>query len=105
MIRDQRARSGVTLVELMVVLVILGVMAGVTGIAFLTRAPVPEVNASLALVARVREKAVQSGQSATVMLAIHGAAYLATAFPDGRVVTNAPIEIDQLSGRPSDAAR
>ena len=99
------ARRGVTLAELMVVIVILGVMAGVTGVAFATRTPVPDVDARLARVANARADAVRIGRPVTLPLAVNGASYLVTAFPDGRIVTDAPIPINRLSGRPDHAAR
>ena len=98
-------RRGVTLAELMVVIVILGVMAAVTGIAFTTKMPVPEADARIARVAAARADAVLSGQTATLQLDVDGEMYLVTAFPDGRVVTDAPIAVDQLSGRTMHAAR
>ena len=105
MTRRQACRRGVTLAELMVVIVILGVMAAVTGIAFGTRAPVPHADAQLARIAGARAEAVRSGRAATNRLDIDGAIYVVTAFADGRVVTNAPIGVDPLSGRVSHDAR
>ena len=98
-------RRGVTLAELMVVIVILGVMAAVTGVAFVTRAPVPAADARLARVADARAEAVRTGQAATLQVRLNGETFLVTAFPDGRIVTDAPVAIDPLSGRAMHAAR
>jgi Tfp pilus assembly protein FimT len=89
----------------MAVIVILGVMAAVTGVAFMTRAPVAAADTRLARVAKARAQAVQTGQTATLQLDMNGEAFLVTAFPDGRIVTDAPIVIDPLSGRATRAAR
>lgn len=104
--RDLRiARRGFTLAELMVVIMIFGVIAAVTGIAFATTAPIPSVDARLAQIAAARDSAVRTGKPATVQLDVHDTLYLATAFPDGRVVTDALVVIDPLSGRSARAIR
>jgi prepilin-type N-terminal cleavage/methylation domain-containing protein len=90
---------GFTLAELMVVVMILGVMAAVTGIAFATRAPIPITDARLARIATARDSAVRSGQSATIAIDVDSVLYVVTAFPDGRVVTDAPLRVARLSGR------
>jgi len=102
---DQASRRGFTLAELMVVIMILGVMAAVTGIALATRAPVPTADARLMRVAAARDSAVRTGEPATVAVEVDSVLYLVTAFPDGRVVTDAPLGIAQLSGRSDRAAR
>lgn len=99
------ARQGFTLAELMVVIVILGVMAGITGVAFATTAPVPVSDAGFVLLAAMRDSAVRSGRVVTGQLELPGAEYLVTAFPDGRVATDAPVAVDPLSGRRINALR
>lgn len=93
------------LAELMVVIAILGVLVGVTGIAFATRAPVQAADALMARVASARSEAVGSGKPATLQLELSGNVYLVTAFPDGRIVTDAPLQVDRLSGRAEHADR
>ena len=99
-----RARRGVTLAELMVVIVILGVMAGVTAVAFARREPVTPMNPTLAVIAEARAKAIGTGQPATILLGAGDSLRLATGYPDGRVVTDAAVALDPLAGR-GDAAR
>jgi hypothetical protein len=48
---------------------------------------------------------VRTGQAATLQIDMDGETFLVTAFPDGRVVTDAPIAIDPLSGRATHATR
>ena len=107
MIGNRGARSGFTLAELMVVIMILGVMAAVTGIAFATKTPTPTpvADARHAQVAGARDSAVRSGQRVTVKLDVDGALHLATAFPDGRVVSDESVAVDPLSGRSVRATR
>lgn len=100
-----RVRAGVTLAELLVVIVILAVMAGVTVVAFARREPVAVANPILASIAAARVKSVNSGRPETIRLGPPDSFALATVYPDGRVVTNAPVGIDPLSGRSGDAAR
>ncbi len=87
------------------VLVILGVMAAVAGVAFGTRAPVPIADARAADIARARDVAIRSGHPTTITLTVAGQRRVATAFPDGRVATDAPVPVDPLSGRALHASR
>ncbi|NUO62131.1 MAG: prepilin-type N-terminal cleavage/methylation domain-containing protein [Gemmatimonadaceae bacterium] len=96
-------RRGVTLAELMVVIVILGVMAAVTGVAFARKAPVPVTDARVAAVARARTAAIAGGRDSTLRIETDSGPWLVTVRPDGRVVTVAPLGIDPLSGRRDDA--
>lgn len=98
-------RRGATLAELMVVIVIIGLMAAVTGVAFARRAPVPVVDARNAAIAAARAEAIRSGQPATIQIELDGRSYPVTAHPDGRVVTDAPLPIDPLAGRDTGVAR
>lgn len=98
-------RAGVTLAELMVVIVILGVMAGVTAVAFARREPVAAANPTLASIAAARAEAIRSGKPETIGLGSGDSRSIATAYPDGRVVTNASVAIDPLTGRSTDGAR
>ena len=101
----RRGRDGVTLAELMVVIVMLGVMAGVTAVAFARREPSAAANPTLAAIAAARAESIGSGKAVLIRLESDGSLSLATAYPDGRVVTDAPVAIDPLTGRSGDAAR
>lgn len=95
-----RARArGNTLVELLVVLAILGVVAGVTGLAFRPVSDTSRVDAVAAQVATARREAIRTGRSVTVMVSRGDDVFAATAHPDGRVVADTVLAIDPLSGR------
>lgn len=98
-------RRGSTLVELIVVLALLGVMSAVTVLA-LRSAPVARADDSgMQQLMGARREAVRHGRRVTIELKVGSTRYSATAHPDGRVITTAPLGLDLLSGRPTDAAR
>lgn len=90
---------GNTLVELLVVLAILGVVAGVTGLAFRPVSETSPVDAVAAQVATARRDALRTGRPVTVMVSRGGDVVAATAHPDGRVVADTTLAIDPLTGR------
>jgi prepilin-type N-terminal cleavage/methylation domain-containing protein len=93
-------RTGVTLVELMVVLAILGAIAAVSGLALASLTPAPVSPRVLAL-RRARIEAIHGG--VPVGLRADGTALPAVRFlPDGRAIGS---EVDPLTGAPRDSAR
>lgn len=93
-------RLGVTLVELIVVLTILGVVAGVTGLAVRRVAPVHEADARAAAIGAVRRAAIDSARVVTADVAGDTVPYRVTAYPDGSVVADRALGIDRLTGAP-----
>lgn len=118
-----RGRLGVTMLELIVVVAIMGVMAGVVGLAVAQPAPTAEntLEAAHAAIADARRAAIRSGSAVAIVVsvdakedgsaissAIHSAqpvALHATAFPDGSVIADPALGIDRLTGRPQRAPR
>jgi prepilin-type N-terminal cleavage/methylation domain-containing protein len=95
-------RRGVTLVELLVAIVIVGLLAGVAGVA-VRRAPAPsETDRLLAAVAGARRAAVRDRRAATIEIRLGGAPYAVTALPDGGVIADRVVReqlgIDRLTG-------
>jgi prepilin-type N-terminal cleavage/methylation domain-containing protein len=81
-------RGGVTLIELLVTLAILGLVAGVAGLS-LGATPVPvRLDARRAHLADARDAALRTGHPVTVIIADSGAVAYVTALPDGRVLTD-----------------
>ena len=100
MIRAMRTR-GLTLVELLVVLTILGLMTGVVGLAW--RRSLSPVDESPLMTAR--HQAIQSGIPTRVQLSD---TLSVVVMPDGSVIGTGALHIDPLTGNPSsarDAAR
>lgn len=96
--RGVRAR-GNTLIELLVVIAILGIVAGVTGLGFRTPPPpLPATDAS-ARIAGARREAIRSGKAITVTVLWEGETMAATLHPDGRVIADAVLLINPLTGR------
>ena len=96
MIRQTRSR-GTTLVELLVVLCILGVIAGVTVLAA-RRFERPAPGDPLAIVAESLRSAVDTSHAIVVRVVRDGRPLSATVSPDGSVVGDSALEMDRLTG-------
>lgn len=92
---------GVTLIELLVVLVLLGLLSGVVGLTLGSTPRVPALDPVTASVLAARDSALRAGHPVTISVVVQGSAHRATAFPDGRVLSDAPLDIDPLSGSAS----
>jgi prepilin-type N-terminal cleavage/methylation domain-containing protein len=92
-------RPAVTLVELLVVLVLLSIVAGVGELAMRRVPPRSEADSVVALIGRARDSAVRSGHTVTVRVVVRGRVALASALPDGRVVPDTLLFVDPLTGR------
>jgi prepilin-type N-terminal cleavage/methylation domain-containing protein len=91
-------RSGVTLVELLVVLTILGVIAGVAGLAVRRAAPT-QADPRRGALAAARRLAIDSARVVSIDVGGDTAAgWRATAYPDGSVVADTGAGIDRLTG-------
>ena len=92
-------RAGVTLVELMVVLVLLSVMAGIVAVTWRPEPP-PRTRPSGAreMIVAARLRAIESGSNVTVSVLVGERRVDVTAHPDGRVVGAASLGFDPLTG-------
>jgi prepilin-type N-terminal cleavage/methylation domain-containing protein len=100
-----RARGGVTLIELMVVLVMLSVIASVVVLAIRSTPPRRANDQSIIVVIAARDSALRTGRVVSVLVSIDGSDRAATAFPDGRVEADSALQFDVLTGRPRYAPR
>jgi type II secretory pathway pseudopilin PulG len=108
-------RSGSTMLELIVVLVILGIMASVVGLA-MGAANRPGNESTIAVahgaIAEARRVAIARGSPVVVAVPVDAREYgdesggasstilRATAFPDGSVIADSALGIDRMSGKP-----
>ena len=92
-------RRGVTLMELLVVLTILGTLGLVSSFGFSPRRAPSERERLLERVARVRLGAIESRSSRRATVAVGDRIYPVLALPDGSVITTDVVGIDRYSGR------
>lgn len=92
------SRRGVTLVELIVVLAIAAIIAGVTTMAFRGADAGPKVPAWVSAVASARRTAIDSARVVSLTISIGDSLHAVTALPDGSVVTD--LGVDRLTGEP-----
>ncbi|MDB4878323.1 MAG: hypothetical protein JWM41_4769 [Gemmatimonadetes bacterium] len=98
----RRPRRAVTLVELLVTLVVLGVIASVTTLG-VRRIERPVLDDPATTVAESLRAAIAEGRSITLVLSVHGAPVLATVIPDGSVIADSALHIDPLTARRTNA--
>jgi prepilin-type N-terminal cleavage/methylation domain-containing protein len=91
-------RAGVTLVELIVVLAILSVVAGVTTLAFRRADTGPSVPLWVSAITQARRVALDSARTVSLTVRVGDSVYAATALPDGSVVADPRLGIDRLTG-------
>ena len=92
--------KGVTLVELLVVLAILGAMAGLVGLAW---QPGRWASPDRGAVAAARRRAVESGKLVRTSATVGGRVVQVIAFPDGRVLGAEQLGVNPLTGAERDA--
>jgi prepilin-type N-terminal cleavage/methylation domain-containing protein len=95
----RRARAGSTLLELVVVLAILGIVAGVVGLSF-RGAGQRDADTPRLRIAAARRQALEQRHAVTLYLGAGDSLRALTAFPDGRVVGDSALDVDVLTGRP-----
>jgi prepilin-type N-terminal cleavage/methylation domain-containing protein len=93
------ARSGFTLVELMVVLAILGLMAAVAGLAVRSMAAPDAASERAARIADARRQALRTRRPVTLQVAEGDSARRLLALPDGSVRADSALGLEVLTGR------
>lgn len=113
-------RPGMTMLELIVVVAIMGIMAGFVGLAAMRMEPPAApgtIEAARATVADARRAAIRNGAPVSVAVSVDAGVgnegsvsamagpLHAIAFPDGSVIADPALGIDRLTGKPQRAAR
>ena len=93
-----RKRRGVTLLELLVVVTLLGVTASVAVLVMPARRVPPDDTPHR--IANARAQALRTGRPVTVVLQLDSTYSIATAMPDGTVLADPTTGIDRLTGYP-----
>ena len=97
-------RAGVTLIELVVVIAILGILAALSTVSFRAQRRTDGPTLAARIHAATRE-AVRSGRPVSFVVADGPSPYAVRALPDGRVLADAPLGVDVTTGRVVDASR
>jgi prepilin-type N-terminal cleavage/methylation domain-containing protein len=95
-----RTRRGFTLVELMVVLAILGVMAGVVGLAARSLDDTDPASQRAARIADARRRALETRRPVRLELSSGDTVRRMIALPDGSVRADSALDLEPLTGRP-----
>lgn len=98
--RPRRRAAGVTLVELLVVLVILAVLTGLAIPRFSAAGGAKaQSDSTERLVAMARREAIRSRVPVTLVLTVRDSARIITAHADGTVAADAQLHISPFDGR------
>lgn len=89
-----RLARGVTLIELLVTLALLGLLAGMTGLSLTATPRAAPLTPTAARVAAARDAALRSGRPVTDTFRDSASVHSVTALPDGRVLTDLPSASD-----------
>jgi prepilin-type N-terminal cleavage/methylation domain-containing protein len=92
-------RPGVTLLELIVVLAVMSIVGGVAGLGMAARKPMTADDRVQSRIAAARHEALTTGRVVTIVLDTDEGPRAATAYPDGRLLTDAVANIDPMTGR------
>lgn len=95
-----RGQAGVTLPELIIVLVMLGLMAGIVGLSLQRERTPPASSSGTAQIAAARHQALISGRAVRIRVTIDGRSATVAALPDGRVIAPPELHLDVLTGMP-----
>jgi prepilin-type N-terminal cleavage/methylation domain-containing protein len=90
-------RGGVTLLELLIVVVVLGVVTSMTVLVMPAKLSPPDDTAHR--IANARTLALRTGLPVSVVVKLDTVFSLATAMPDGTVLADSAARIDRLTGK------
>lgn len=96
--RGRTAPRGVTVLELIVTVAIIGVTASIAALV-LRAAPAPDPTAPETIIADTLERVLATGASVTLTFTVNARPALATVNPDGTIVADSALLIERLTGR------
>jgi len=96
--RSPRVRRGVTLLELIIVVIAIGLISSVA-VLVMPRKLVPPDDTPHRI-ANARTKSLRTGRPVSVVLMLDTVFSVATAMPDGTVLADSAARIDRLTGMP-----
>ncbi len=97
-----RARSGTTLVELLVTMVLIGIITSVVTLA-IRRIDQPSPSDPATMLADSLTTAIRDSRDIVLSATLGGRVIIATARADGSVVADTSFHFDRLTGRPANA--
>lgn len=97
-------RSGVTLIELLVTVAVLGILSGVAAPALL-RPVAPDSTSPAFIAEQLRRAALRDGTEKSAVVTRDSASAVLTAYPDGSLVADSGLAVDALTGTVSHAAK
>jgi prepilin-type N-terminal cleavage/methylation domain-containing protein len=98
-VRLMRDRAGVSLLEVIVTLAVLGVLTTVVGLAWQRENAPGDTADAASAVAAARRQALDSGATVTLKVEVNEAVHVITVTPDGRVRGAEALGFDPLAGR------
>jgi hypothetical protein len=90
-------RSGSTIVELLCVLLLLAVVAGVSTLA-IRRLPQPDVDDPYVQIARARRQAIETGRASSILVVIADSVRTVALGADGTIWADSAVQVDPLTG-------
>ena len=100
----RRRRGGFTLVELLVVIALLTLVTGLSGVAMLRVRPDPATGWR-GDVESLRRAAIRDGRASTKPVRRDDRTFVVTALADGRLVADSALHVDTATGEVRDAQR
>jgi Tfp pilus assembly protein FimT len=96
---------GVTLVELIVVIVILAISITVVGVAARTTPALRGANSVAAAIALARDSSIRTGRSITSVVVLPDSVGAVTALPDGRIIPDSNLRARLVNAEEHHVAR